>query len=84
LARAIAAANLRYDPVRDFSPVPCDAIAERSCRACSLPANSCGINRIGKGQPGNLNYGLGPSGASSHLAPELFKSMAGIDIARGL
>src|SRR5258708_7464133 len=77
-------ANLRYDPVRDFSPV---TLATRSPSVlvvhASLPANSVReLIALAKARPGNLNYGSGPSGASSHLAPELFKSMAGIDIVR--
>ena len=77
-------ANLRYDPVRDFSPV---TLATRSPSVlvvhASLPVNSVReLIALAKTRPGNLNYGSGPSGASSHLAPELFKSMAGIDIVR--
>ncbi len=33
-----------------------------------------------KGRPGQINYGSGGSGASGHLAMELFKSMAGVDL----
>jgi tripartite-type tricarboxylate transporter receptor subunit TctC len=33
-----------------------------------------------KANPGKLNYGSAGSGSSSHLAMELFKSMAGIDM----
>jgi len=70
--------------VRDFSPV---TLATRSPSVlvvhASLPVNSVReLIALAKTRPGNLNYGSGPSGASSHLAPELFKSMAGIDIVR--
>jgi tripartite-type tricarboxylate transporter receptor subunit TctC len=34
-----------------------------------------------KSNPGKLNYGSGGAGSSSHLAGELFKSVAGVDIA---
>jgi tripartite-type tricarboxylate transporter receptor subunit TctC len=34
-----------------------------------------------KANPGKLNYGSGGAGSSSHLAAELFKSVAGVDIA---
>jgi tripartite-type tricarboxylate transporter receptor subunit TctC len=34
-----------------------------------------------KANPGKLNYGSGGAGSSSHLAGELFKSVAGVDIA---
>jgi tripartite-type tricarboxylate transporter receptor subunit TctC len=37
---------------------------------------------LAKAKPGSLNYGSGASGASSHLAGELFKYMAGVNIVR--
>jgi len=35
-----------------------------------------------KGKPGELNYASSGIGASDHLAAELFRSMAGVDIVR--
>ncbi len=35
---------------------------------------------IAKAKPGQVNYASGGSGSSSHLAMELFKSMAAIDL----
>ena len=35
---------------------------------------------LAKARPGTLNYGSGGSGTSEHLAAEMFKAMAGIDI----
>jgi tripartite-type tricarboxylate transporter receptor subunit TctC len=35
---------------------------------------------LAKAKPGQINYGSGGSGSSSHLAMELFKSMAGVDL----
>lgn len=37
---------------------------------------------MAKARPGQLNYSSGAAGASAHLAFELFKSMAGINIVR--
>ena len=37
---------------------------------------------LAKAKPGGLNYASGPTGASNHLAAELFKSMAGVNIVR--
>ena len=37
---------------------------------------------MAKAKPGALNYGSGNTGAITHLAAELFKSMAGVDIVR--
>src|SRR5258706_16062625 len=35
-----------------------------------------------KAKPGQLNFATGGTGSSNHLAAELFKSMAGIDLVR--
>jgi tripartite-type tricarboxylate transporter receptor subunit TctC len=35
---------------------------------------------LAKAKPGQLNYATGGVGSSNHLAAELFKSMAGVDI----
>ena len=35
---------------------------------------------LAKGQPGKMNYGSTGGGAASHLATELFKAMAAVDI----
>src|SRR6185436_17741461 len=37
---------------------------------------------LAKAKPGELNCGTNPNGGSPHLAYELFKSMAGVDIVR--
>jgi len=37
---------------------------------------------LAKSKPGTLNYAAGTIGATPHLAAELFKYMAGIDLVR--
>jgi tripartite-type tricarboxylate transporter receptor subunit TctC len=37
---------------------------------------------LAKARPGQLNYGSGGSGSSTHLSVELFKSLAGVNIVR--
>jgi tripartite-type tricarboxylate transporter receptor subunit TctC len=37
---------------------------------------------LAKARPGGLNYASGSTGASTHLAAELFKAMAGVNIVR--
>ena len=74
----------RYDPMKDFSPV---TITNRSPGVLvvhpSLPAKSVKeLIALAKARPGELNYGTQAPGASNHLAAELFKSMAGVDIVR--
>lgn len=73
-----------YDPIRDFSPV---AITNRTPNVLvvhpSLPVKTVKeLIALAKSRPGQLNYATGGSGASPHLAAELFKANAGIDIVR--
>lgn len=50
--------------------------------------NSLGVNSVkeliakAKAAPGDINYASGPVGASNHLAAEVFKAMAGINLTR--
>ncbi|MCW5591611.1 MAG: tripartite tricarboxylate transporter substrate binding protein [Burkholderiales bacterium] len=37
--------------------------------------------KLAKSRPGKLNFGSGSTGSAGHLAGELFKSMAGVDMA---
>ena len=49
----------------------------------SLPVSSVSeLVALAKSQPGKINYASGPIGASNHLAAEVFKAMAGIDLVR--
>ena len=49
----------------------------------SLPAASVTeLIALARSQPGKIDYASGPIGASNHLAAEVFKSMAGIDLVR--
>ncbi len=74
--------NLPYDPLRDFAPItmlvrtPYILIVHPSVQANSVRE----LVALAKASPGKLNYASYGSGSSSHLAAELFKDMAGIDI----
>ncbi len=74
--------KVQYDAVKDFAPVVQFVTVPLMMAANpSLPAKTVKeLIAFAKGKPGQLNYASGGSGASSHLAMELFKSMAGVDI----
>jgi len=76
--------NVPYDPVKDFAPI---SITARSVNILvvhpSVAANSTReLIALAKSKPGQFNYATGATGASNHLAAELFKAMAGINIVR--
>lgn len=74
--------KVQYDAVRDFAPVvQFVAVPLMMAANPSLPAKSVKeLIAYAKARPGQLNYASGGSGASSHLAMELFKSMAGVNL----
>ncbi|MCW0211343.1 MAG: tripartite tricarboxylate transporter substrate binding protein [Achromobacter sp.] len=74
--------RLPFDPARDLRPitlvgkVPSVMIINND-----LPAKTLrDFVALARKQPGMLNFGSGGNGTSEHLAGEMFKSMAGIDI----
>jgi tripartite-type tricarboxylate transporter receptor subunit TctC len=75
-------AKMPYDPMRDLVPialigsVPAVLIASRA-----LPVqNVKQLVALAKAQPGALTYGSGGSGSTEHLAGEMFKSLAHVEI----
>jgi tripartite-type tricarboxylate transporter receptor subunit TctC len=75
-------AKLPYDPLRDFAPVALiTTMPFLMVVHLSLPVRSVkALVALAKARPGQLNYASPGSGSSTHLAMELFKSMAGIDV----
>jgi tripartite-type tricarboxylate transporter receptor subunit TctC len=73
-----------YDPVRDLAPITTVAVAPNFLVVnVGLPANSVGeLIALARAKPGELNYASSGTGATNHLAAELFKAMAGVDIVR--
>jgi tripartite-type tricarboxylate transporter receptor subunit TctC len=73
-----------YDPIRDFAPVTSVTRAVNLVVVHpSSPVKSVQeLIALAKAKPGELNYGASGTGSSNHLAAELFKSMAGINIVR--
>jgi len=74
--------HLGFDPVRDLTPVSCVArLPNIVVVRKDLPvASVADLIAHAKANPGKLNYGSPGSGSSPHLAAEMFKRMAGIDM----
>ena len=74
--------NKPYSLVRDFAPVsPINYSDLVLVVHPSVAANSLAdLIRIAKASPGKLNYASSGPGTPYHMAGELFKSMAGLDI----
>jgi hypothetical protein len=74
--------DLKYSTTRDFTAVsqlasaPYLLVVHPSVQAISVKE----LVALAKAQPGKLNYASAGSGSALHLAAELFKSMAGVDI----
>jgi tripartite-type tricarboxylate transporter receptor subunit TctC len=71
-----------YDAVKDFTPVS-QVLATTFVLVASpkLPVSSVAeIIALAKSKPGGLNYGSSGLGAPLHLAMEVFKHSAGIDV----
>ena len=73
-----------YDPEKDFAPVtllstqPNVLVVHPSVAVKTVKE----LVALAKARPGVLNYGSGETGSSNHLAAELFKAMAGVNIVR--
>jgi tripartite-type tricarboxylate transporter receptor subunit TctC len=77
-------AKVNWDPVADFAPI---TLAMTSPGLLivhpSLPARSVKeLIALARARPGDLNYGAGGGGSTPHVAGELFKYLAGVNIVR--
>jgi tripartite-type tricarboxylate transporter receptor subunit TctC len=74
--------KLPYDPVGDFTPVtelaslPLVLVVHASVPATNLQE----FIALAKSKPGGWDYASSGTGTSPHLAAEMFKSMAGIEL----
>ncbi len=75
-------ARMTYDPVRDFSPITKTGAATIVLVAHpSVPVKSIkDLIALAKTKPRQLTFGSPGSGTPHHLAGELLKTMAGIDL----
>jgi tripartite-type tricarboxylate transporter receptor subunit TctC len=75
--------KLSYDPVKDFTPLT-ELATVPNLLVCS-PTLS-GVNSVSdlvalaKAKPGTLFFGSPGAGSSGHMAGELFRSMAGVQV----
>lgn len=71
-----------FDPIKDFEPV--SLVAQVPFLVVANPkmpgANLREMIAFAKANPGKLTYGTAGSGTINHLAMELLKQMAGIDV----
>ncbi len=74
--------TLPYDPVKDFAPISQIFIAANVLALPpDVPVKSVAdVVALAKAQPGKLTYAHAGVGTSQHLAAELFKYMAHVDI----
>ena len=74
--------NMPYDPLKDFEPVAYVLDAEGLLVVNpAIPVKN--VNELiayVKARPGQVSYGSGGMGTTSHLAGELFKSLAKVDM----
>ena len=71
-----------YDTLKDFAPVGLISVGPFVLITHpSLPVQSVKeLIALARAQPGKLNYASAGNGTPNHLAMELFKQMAGVDI----
>jgi tripartite-type tricarboxylate transporter receptor subunit TctC len=77
-----AYSNLKYDPVKDFAPItlvastPYLLVIHPGVKANSLKEFVSAV----KASPGKWNYASAGTGSTTHLAMEMLKTAAGLDI----
>ncbi len=74
--------KLSFDPVKDLAPISQIFVAANVLVVPSeVPAKTLPeLVALARAQPGRLTYAHAGAGTSQHLAAELFKFMAGVDI----
>jgi tripartite-type tricarboxylate transporter receptor subunit TctC len=74
--------SIPYDAIKDFIPVTQVAATPNVLVVNpAVPASTLrDFIAYAKANPGKLNFGSGSTGSAGHLAGELFKTMAGVDM----
>ena len=76
--------SVRWNPVKDFLPIT-ETLTSPNLLVVhpSMPVRTTKeLIAFAKARPGQLNYGSSSTGAGNHVAAELFKAMAGVNIVR--
>jgi len=75
-------ASMPYDPLRDLAPIT--LVANVPNLVVVSPASGItsitGLIAAARARPGSIHFGSAGIGATTHLAGELFKLMAGVDM----
>jgi len=81
-AANVSLTKLSFDPVGDFAPIIHLASAPNVVLVHpSLPVKTIGeFTRLARQHPGQLSYASSGNGSSTHLAAELFRMLAKIDL----
>src|SRR5262245_27131496 len=77
--------DLPYSTLRDFQAVT-QAVTQSNVLVVYPPVPAKSVKELvalAKAKPGALNYGSGGNATSNHLAGELFRLLAGIDVGDG-
>jgi len=76
--------NVPWDTLKDFAPITWTTASPNILVVhASVPAKSVReLIAIAKARPGELNYASSSTGSAAHLAAELFKEMAGVNMMR--
>lgn len=80
----VAAINRKppYDPLRDFTPVSMVTYAPQLLvTSTTIPSRTVSdLIALARSKPGTLNYASGGNASQTHLAAELFRVTAGIEV----
>jgi tripartite-type tricarboxylate transporter receptor subunit TctC len=78
----VVRAKMGFDAVKDFSPIamivsmPCSLVVHPSLAATSIAE----LAALARRQPGHLSYATPGLGSTMHMAMELFRTTAGIEL----
>jgi tripartite-type tricarboxylate transporter receptor subunit TctC len=74
--------KMPYDPVKDFAPITLVAVTPNVLVLnASFPVNTVPeLLAYARANPGKLSFGSGSNGSAGHLAGELFKTEARVDM----